>query len=167
MSVFLVGIFYFLIGVSVGGLNLASGLIAYYLVRGDEDRLVLSLNDVFVSIGSFSGSLVGALLSVPFGFLELSLTLNVDFSRILTFYIIDLKGLDFLFVLSSLLALSFLSFFSKYKVDVNLDEEKSYYEIVYGFKRTVRTFRSQITLIINGKTKRRNSKRVIKVQSSR
>ena len=166
-SVFLIGVFYFLIGVSVGGLNLASGLIAYYLVRGDGDQLVLSLNDVFVSIGSFSGSFVGALLSIPFGFLELSLTLNVDFSRILTFYIIDLKGLDFLFVLSSVLALSFLSLFSKYKVDVNLDEEKNYYEIVYGFKRAVRTFRSQITLIFNGKSKASRSRRIENVQSSR
>ena len=120
LSLFIVLIIYILVGVALGGLNLSSSLIAYYLVRDKRDNFVLSLNDIFISLGTVIGSFLGALISIPTSYMELSLTFNISLSTKIIIYIVDLQGLDFIFVLSSLLGIASLSLFTRYKVDNNI-----------------------------------------------
>ena len=149
-SIILVGLIYVLTGLVIGGLNLSSSLISYSLVIDEKKNISMSLNDIFIGLGSLTGSILGALLSIPSRFMELSLTFNLFYPEKLTFYFIDLKGLDFLFVLSSVLMLLLSPFFSKYRLEKSVDEEKNYVELVVGIRRYIRSFKNSV-LIVNGK----------------
>jgi len=157
-SIPLLFIIYMIMGATMGGLNLSSNLIAYYLARDKKASYGLSLNNIFISIGSIVGSFLGALLSIPTSYMELSMTFNLYLSEKVTIFIIDLKGLDFVFVISALLGFSSLSLFRRYKIDDEKDDDKNYVEIVIGFKRFIRNSRDQILFVISRGIKHLNYK---------
>jgi len=161
-SIALVGVIYILTGLIIGGLNLSSSLISYSLVIDERKNVSMSLNDVFIGIGSLTGSILGALLSIPAGYMELSLTFNLFYPMKLTFYFVDLKGLDFLFVLSAILLFFLAPFFSKYRLEKTIDEEKNYSELVVGIRRYIKSFKNNILIVNNKNNKNNNLKKINK-----
>ena len=145
----------------MGGLNLSSNLIAYHLAKDKKATYGLSLNSIFMSLGTVVGSFLGALISIPTSYMELSLTFHLYLSERITIFIIDLKGLDFVFVTSALLGTFALSLFRRYKIEQNIDEDKNYVEIIVGLRRFIKNCRDQLSLIIYRKVRNLTPRRRI------
>jgi len=145
-SLFLVLIIHIIIGTTMGGLNLSSNLIAFKLARGKRATYALSLNNISISLGASTGSFLGALMSIPFRYMELSLTFSFHLSQPIVIFIVDLRGLDFIFVLSFLLGTISLSLLRGYTIEGELDEEKKYVEMMTSIKRYIYGLKTQIML---------------------
>ena len=164
-SIPLLLIIYILMGSTMGGLNLSSNLIAYNLSKGKRVTYGLSLNSISISLGSAVGSFLGALLSIPASYAELSMTFNIYTASKITIFIIDIKGLDFIFITSALLGAVSLSLLRSYKIETEIDEDKKYTELVIGFKRYIRGSMDHILVVVSRKT--RNLKHMISIKKTR
>lgn len=148
LSLFLVLIIHIVVGITMGGFNLSSNLIAFKLAKGRKASYALSLNNISLSLGASMGSFLGALMSIPFSYMELSLTFSFHLSQPIVIFIVDLRGLDFIFVLSFLLGTISLSLLRGYTIEEELDEEKKYIEMVASIKRSLYGLKTQIMLSI-------------------
>jgi len=166
-SVPLVFIIYILMGGAIGGLNLSSNLIAYYLAKDRKATYGISLNNISISLGTIVGSFLGALISIPASYMELSMTFHIFYSEKITIFIIDFKGLDFVFAASTILGMFALSLLRRYKIEAESDEDRNYVEIVIGVKRFIRSSVNHIPIIIYRKMRDLNHRNIRRCLSFR
>jgi len=147
LSIPLAFIAYLLMIIALGGFNLTMGLVAYYLGNDKRSSHRIVLNNIFTALGSVTGSLIGSVLTIPTKFLELSLTFTITFRGKLMIFLLDLRGLDFLFVISAILGFFSLSALRKYRIEISRDEEKSFLEMYISLKRYFRSLIDHLSLV--------------------
>ena len=143
--------------------HLATGLVAYYLGSDKRTSYRIALNNIFTALGSVVGSFVGSMLAIPTEFLELSLTFTITYSEKVVIYIFDLKYLDFIFVISSLIGIIATSALRKYRIEATKDEERCYMEMYMNIRRYFRGVFDHVFWIFNHRAgiRRRRSTRAI------
>jgi len=148
LSLPLLIIIFSLIGITTGGLNLSANLISYKLLRNEESAYSITVNNIFISLGSLLGSIFGTMLSMPLNHLELSLVFTLKLQTINHYFLIDISGLDFLFLIAAIIGFAALSQFKSYRVLDEEDEEQKYIELIVGLRRYINNYKGLVTVLI-------------------
>ncbi len=154
LSIPLLIIIFSLIGVTTGGLNLSANLISYKLLRKEDSAYGIMVNNVFISLGSLLGSIFGTILSEPLSYMELSLVFTIKLQKVNHYFLIDISGLDFLFIIAAIIGFISLKQFRRYRVIDEEDEEKKYVELIVGLRRYINNYRGLVTVLIENGVKR-------------
>jgi len=148
LSIPLLIVIFSLIGITTGGLNLSANLISYKLLRNEESAYSITVNNIFISLGSLLGSIFGTILSMPLNYLELSLVFTLKLQTINHYFLIDISGLDFLFLIAAIVGFTALSQFKSYRVLDEEDEEQKYIELIVGLRRYINNYKGLVTVLI-------------------
>jgi len=153
LSIPLAFLAYLLMSTVIGGFNLSAGLIAYYLGNDENSSQRMILHNIIIALGSITGSLIGTLISPLTKYIELSLTFSITYMGRLLIFLIDLRELDFIFVIAAFLGISLISTLEEYKVETSRDEEKSYMELYMNIKRSFRNIADNLYLVLDRRRK--------------
>jgi MFS family permease len=110
----LLSLIHIFLGIAVAGVSIASFNIAFKLApRGDAAKY-LAVNGALTSVAMGVGPILGGLLADVLAFMELSLTFRwLGPLKVWTAYLLDFKGLDFLFFAGFVLGLYALHLLSQ------------------------------------------------------
>lgn len=147
-------VIFFLIGISMGGLGLSANIISYKLLKNRDTAYGIIVNNISISLGSLTGSLLGTLLAIPFSYMELSLIFSLKFSIIYNYFLVDISDIDFLFLLAAIIGFISLSTMRNYRVIDEDNEEEKYVELILGLRRYMYNLRELITVSIENSIKR-------------
>lgn len=127
------------LGIAVAGVSIASFNMAFKIAPPDDATKYLAVNGALASAGMGIGPILGGLFADVLAFMELSLTLSwLPPEARWTVYLLDFKGLDFLFFAALALGIYSLRALSKVREKGEVPKEVVYREFLTETRKAIR-----------------------------
>ncbi len=134
------GLIHFLMGTAIAGIVISTINIVYKLAPKEEATAYLAVNGTLVSLVSALAPILGGFISHYFEYWEIQTSLKTRLPEggIFTVNILDIRGLEYLFLLSIIIALYALERLTKVKEVGEAPTEVVYNEFFRETRRTLR-----------------------------